>query len=418
MGEVHTILRPRGLRRSRSGAVILKAADETGFAQASTAGIDSEWNLLFAACSSLPAAEKKSRIQILTQATVRWDTLFHLAEQHGVSCLLYQSFSSMAEGIPPAEMRSLRQCYESNLHKVLLTARELIRILDCLDSCAIEVMPYKGLALAEMLYGDLAARQSGDIDMLIHARDLARVKDAVHDLGYTTNLMLSEKEQRAYLISGYECAFDSAAGKNLLEVQWALQPRFYAVDFDVEAIFQRAVATTVAGRELRTPSAEDLALVLSAHAAKHLWTRLIWLCDFARLMELPEVNWKWIASQARILGIVRILRVSLLLTQQLLGVALPAEIAGETAGDREAQSRAHSIGAQLIQGSSFPVESWQYFRAELQLRERRRDQARFLWRLALTPGPSEWKSVHLPAPLFPLYRLIRLSRLAARLTRA
>lgn len=396
----------------------MKAADETGNRQPSPASPDPEWNLLFAACSSLPAAENKSRIRILTRTAVRWDVLFHLAEQHGVTCLLYQSLSSVAEVIPPAEMRSLRQSYESNLHKVLLTARELIRILDCLDSRAIEVMPYKGLALAEMLYGDLAARHSGDIDLLIHARDLARIEDAVRDLGYTTNLTLSEKQQQAYLISGYECAFDSAAGKNLLEVQWALQPRFYAVDFDLESIFRRAASVTVAGRELRTPSVEDLALVLSVHAAKHMWTRLIWLCDIARLMELPEVNWKWIAKQACILGIVRILRVTLLLTQQLLGAELPAKIASEIVADRKAQSWAHSIGAQLIQGSSFNVESWQYFRAELELRERRRDQARFLWRLALTPGPSEWKSVHLPAPLFPLYRLIRLSRLAARLTRA
>ena len=35
-----------------------------------------------------------------------------------------------------------------------------------------------------------------------------------------------------------------------------------------------------------------------------------------------------------------------------------------------------------------------------------------------TPGPGEWAAVRLPRPLFPLYRLVRLSRLAARLVSA
>jgi hypothetical protein len=37
-----------------------------------------------------------------------------------------------------------------------------------------------------------------------------------------------------------------------------------------------------------------------------------------------------------------------------------------------------------------------------------------LMRLALTPGPGEWQAVRLPKPLFPLYRLVRLTRLAAK----
>jgi hypothetical protein len=52
------------------------------------------------------------------------------------------------------------------------------------------------------------------------------------------------------------------------------------------------------------------------------------------------------------------------------------------------------------------------------LREQPADRLRFLQRLAFTPGPGEWQSVRLPGPLFPLYRLVRLARVAARLVRA
>jgi hypothetical protein len=396
----------------------LKAIDETGVQQAPAAGLESEWKLLLAACSTLPQSEKTARIASSVQSAIRWNPLFHLAQQHGLTCLMYQSLSAFRDIAPAAEMRKLDRCYESNLHKVLLTAREFIRILDCLDSLGVEVMPYKGLALAETLYGDIAARQSGDIDLLIHAWDLARIKNAVHDLGYTTHLALSEKEERAYLASAYECAFDGAAGKNLLEVQWALQPRFYAVDFDMERLFLRAKPVTVAGRNVRTLSFEDQVLVLSAHAAKHMWKRLVWLSDIARLMDLPAIDWIWIESEARDLGILRILRVTLLLAQHLLQAAMPAAISESTIGDTEAHTWSQSIASQITSGAPVDVESMPYFQTMLRLRERPRDRMRFLWRLALTPGPSEWKSVHLPAPLFPLYRFVRLSRLAAKVAKA
>jgi len=395
----------------------MQAEDETAAQQGAAAGFESEWSLLLAACSAPPVPEKLFRILSPAPSPIRWNILFQLAEQHGVVCLLYRALSGMSEIVPAAELRSLRQRYEANLHKALLTAGELIRILDRLDSLSIEVMPYKGLAVAEILYGDVAARQSGDIDLFVRARDLVRIKAALRDLGYTIPLTLSEREEQAYLVSGYEYSFDSTAGKNLLEVQWALQPRFYAVDFDMEGMFRRAVSAPVAGREMKTPSPEDLVIVLSVHAAKHMWTRLIWVCDIAQLMQLPEINWDQITCEAQSLGIVRILNVTLLLAQHLLDATMPLAIQNEAANDLQAQTWAQSIRERIASGYSFDTEAWRYFRAAMRLRERRRDRMRFLWRLAVTPGPSEWKSVHLPPALFPLYRLVRIYRLASRLLR-
>ena len=88
-------------------------------------------------------------------------------------------------------------------------------------------------------------------------------------------------------------------GRNLLELQWALQPRFYAVDFDMDGLFERAVNVAVAGRRVKTPSPEDLLLVLSVHAAKHVWGRLIWLCDIVQILKLGNLNWDWVRAHAR-----------------------------------------------------------------------------------------------------------------------
>ena len=106
------------------------------------------------------------------------------------------------------------------------------------------------------------------MDLLVRTQDLPRIKRAVTALGYTTRLPVPENAQTAYLAAGYEWTFDSAAGQNLLELQWALQPRYYSVAFDMEGLFARAVSVNLAGRFVKTPSPEDLLLVLSLHAAK------------------------------------------------------------------------------------------------------------------------------------------------------
>lgn len=385
------------------------------------ATLDLEWSVLLAACSlecsSIRSPEKTDHLRLLLREHIRWKVLFQLADHHSVEPPLYQALASLEDLIPAAEMKTLRQRYQTNLHKALFLSRELIRILESLSALDIEVMPYKGLALAELLYKDIALRQSGDIDLLIKPKDLPRIRDAVRELGYTPHDSFSDAEERAYLKSGYEYAFDGTAGPNLLELQWKIQPKFYAIDFDMEGLFTRAATVSVAGRPVNTPCPEDLLLVLSAHAAKHVWGRLVWLCDIARLVNLPALNWDWIWAEANGLGMVRILRVTLLAANRLLGATIPAR--DQSHLDDEAASRfADDIQTQITSEVARDVESLSYFHLMMRLRERPADRVRFLQRLVFTPGPSEWKAVRLPRPLFPLYRLVRLSRLAARLIRA
>jgi hypothetical protein len=374
--------------------------------------------LLRTACSEIPCQEKSARLRSLAREPLRWKLLFDLADRHGTQPLLYQALVGIDDAIPREQVSWLEQRYQTNLHKALFLSRELIRIVDHLFARGLAVMPYKGLALAELIYRDIALRQSGDIDLLIHPQDLPRIRDAVRELGYSPHLSLSPTEERAYLKSGYEFAFDGEAGPNLLEVQWAIQPRFYSIDFDMPVLFQRAVTVSVAGRPMQTPSCEDLLLVLSAHAAKHVWSRLVWLCDIARIMSLSTLNWNWIASQAQALGIVRIVRVSMIFANRLLDAAIQPASQATFPNDPAALSLADEIQTHIMSESPYSVESVAYFRLMMRLRERPADRRRFLRRLVFTPGPSEWQAVHLPAPLFPLYRLVRLSRLAARVVRS
>ena len=384
---------------------------------APTTSVECEWDLLLAASSADLRESDVGRILSLLQTPVEWEAVLRLADRHGTSSLLYQNLSRLGGVVPSAALASLRQHYERNVHKSLLLARELFRILDCLDALGIEVIPYKGVVLSEVYYGDMALRQSGDMDLFVRKHDVARIKSAVRDLGYTLRVPIPEDAEKDYIASGYEWTFDSPAGRNLLELQWALQPRFYAVDYDMDGLFERAVNVTVASRRVKTPSPEDLLLVLSVHAAKHVWGRLIWLCDIAQILKREGLHWDWVQSRAREFGIERIVRITLLLAKRFLATAIPAPLEQAILEDRAARTFADEVADAVARGVSYEEQQVSYFLLMMRLRERRADRLRFLARLTFTPGPGEWEAIRLPKTLFPLYRLVRLARLASRFAR-
>jgi len=375
------------------------------------------WDLLLAASVAEANESDRGRIRGLLERSVDWEAVLRLADEHGTSSLVFQNLSGLGDVVPTAALASFRQRYESNVHKSLFLARELIRVLDCLDKLGVDAVSYKGVVMSEVYYGDMAMRQAGDMDLFVRKGDVGRIKNAVRELGYTPRFSIPQNAERDYIASGYEWSFDSAAGRGLLELQWALQPRFYAVDFDMDGLFERAVNVTVAGRVVKTPSAEDLLLVLSVHAAKHVWARLIWLCDMAQILKRENLNWDWVQGQARELGIERILRVTLLLARRLLAAEIPVALETVIVEDRAAGALADEIALNMAAGVLYDVEQVSYFRLMMRLRERRADRLRFLTRLIFTPGPGEWEAVRLPRVLFPLYRVVRLGRLAGRFAR-
>jgi hypothetical protein len=380
-----------------------------------------EWNLVRAASSGPPISNDLRGIRKLLEPSAKqpidWEAVLWLAGDHGTTSLLHQNLSQLHDMVPAAVLAQLRERYDTNVRKSLFLARELFRVLDCLERRGAEAIPYKGLVLSEMYYGDMASRRPGDMDLFVRASDVARIKNAVRDLGYTVRVPVPKAAEEAYIASGYECTFDSPLGKNLLELQWALQPRFYAVDLDMEGLFERAVNVTVAGRQVRTLSPEDLLLVLAVHAAKHVWSRLIWLCDIAQVVKRGDVKWDVVENRARGVGIQRILHVTLLLANQLLGMEIPPQVENAVRADGAARVFAGEIAVAVAAGVTYEEQQVSYFRLMMRLRERRMDRWLFLARLAFTPGPREREAVRLPRILSPLYRVVRLGRLAVRFGR-
>jgi predicted nucleotidyltransferase len=372
-----------------------------------------ELDLILACCGEDSSGQRSACIQQILRHRLNWERLLQLAEHHGVVPLLYRRLSTAMDVAQLASLEPIRQRDKLNAHRTLWLTLELLNTQRHLEARGLEALAYKGPVLAEILYGNVALRQFSDLDLLIRSRDLPAIRSALAELGYETALHLTQAAERAYLKSGYEYTFDGPDGRNLIEIKWQVLPRFYSVGFDVGDFFERAVEVTVEGQKLRTLCDQDLMLVLCVHAAKHAWRQLSCLCDIVQLARSRALDWAALQAEAARLGIARIVAVSFSLARRLLGAGLPVEL--NLQGDSAVEGLAQRILRLIVSDAEFDPESVPCFRLMRDMRERRRDQAAFLWRLWVTPGPGEWSAIRLPGPLFPLYRLVRVFRLAGRL---
>jgi hypothetical protein len=364
-----------------------------------------EFSLLLSCCS-----ERHPWSKIPVQPRLNWELVFKLGEHHRVLPALFRSLSGR-DDVPDSIQSALRARFQNHSLRVLRFSAELVRVVHHFSEAGIPVLAHKGPLLGHMLYSDPAMRQFGDLDLLVAPEDVSKARAALQQLGYEPQLKLTPRQDKAYLLTGYESVFGLGSETNLLELQWRIVPRFYAIDFDMRALFARSVEVRFEGFPIRTLGREDLMLALCVHAAKHQSAHLGMHRDIATLAQ-QELDWQWISTEAERLGIRRILALSLSLACDLIHCNSPYSLNADS--NRNVQRIAADAESRLQNGAEIDPESIQYFLAMIKLRERWRHRATFLWRLATTPGVGEWEAVQLPDRFFSLYRAVRLLRLAKR----
>lgn len=372
---------------------------------------EEEFDLLCELAVAELAPERIQRIANWNLSAVDWSEFLRQGENHGILPLAARNLIEHARGLPPEIERSLRSAYEANLRRSLWFTAELARVMQHFDRRQLRAVPYKGPVLAQAVYRDLGLRSFSDLDFLISRADFERAKQTLAEIGYRPAADLPPPVERLWLRTGYERSFDGAAGKYLVELQWALLPHFYGVDLCAEDLLARAGRTVVGGCEVPCLSPEDSLLVLCLHAAKHLWTRLIWLSDIAETLRAQTIDYALAFSRARALGIGRILGVGFWLVKDVLHSELPKPAEDMVASDPRVPALGREFAERLARGAAYDFESTEYFRLILKLRERRSDRWRYVWRLVWTPGVGDVEAVRLPEALFPAYRVVRMGRL-------
>ncbi|MBW4596882.1 MAG: nucleotidyltransferase family protein [Brasilonema angustatum HA4187-MV1] len=321
------------------------------------------------------------RIKALVKENIDWEYLIQTAYGHGVISLLYTRLNTMCPKIVPEfALNQLRTLFHTLAGRNLFLTGELVKLLDLLKDQGIVAVPYKGPVLATLIYGDVALRQFGDLDIIVEVQDIFAVKKLLLDQGYRPNIEMTYAEEIAYLQAKTEHTYDFIHDEKeiFLEIHWRIAPK-YITPIEPKHLWQDLEPFSLAGTTLSYLPLEDWLPILCVHGSRHMWERLSWLCDIATLVHKhPDLNWEKVLKQASAFGCRRMLFLGLFLAHDLLGVVLPTEIWQQV----KAEPMVSAIVPQVYNQLFDPVRTSDRFMGRtlyhIQVRERLQDKVLYI----------------------------------------
>ena len=129
---------------------------------------------------------KIARMLALIHEPFDWAKFLAMAAVHRVGTHVYRSLRTLPPGsIPENVLEELQGWADENRRRVVRNSLEITRIDRHFRAAGFPLTLLKGLALAQTVYGDPAARRVGDLDLLTSLRDLPAKLLLMEELGYT-----------------------------------------------------------------------------------------------------------------------------------------------------------------------------------------------------------------------------------------
>jgi hypothetical protein len=166
--------------------------------------------------------------------------------------------------------------------------------------------------------------------------------------------------------------------------------RYHPRPLPIEQLFARRASVRLDGREVPVLSVEDELMLISIHAAKHFWSRLMWVADVAALITRQNVDWDRAISAAREVSAERMLRIALLLAVNVLGARVPAKIKSFLRADSRAIRIATEVARRLPWGESITFGVFERAMFRMKMRGGLLQGPAYLLRLSLSPTEEDW----------------------------
>lgn len=366
---------------------------------------------LLRAIMRAPMSNDDSDIARLAHDISDWDRFLAVAREHRLLPLVFSRLTEVEAAVPSDAMERLKSAYDRNVFHCMSNAAELITILKAFQLEQIPAMPFKGIALGATIYRDIAARNAGDLDILVDLEDLQRAAAILLKMGYELKTRVQEDGGPAESNS-YEYHFERSADGMVVELRWRLeltQPR-YRRDIGLQWVWPRRQTLKLAGAEISNMDPETTLLVLCMHGSKHVWSRLIWVCDLVYLLsQFPSLDWKHVMREARRVGLWRTLALGVLLANRICCSDVPRAVLQRLEADATASELARSLEEAIFdRPGELPSGRMPYSVRLLGFQDR--------IRLIFSPGflrPNErdLSFIKLPKTFHPLYLLVRPLRM-------
>lgn len=303
-----------------------------------------ELKLILACLRITPNEQEAQRIKELSRTDIDWPQFLRWVDRHRVAPLVCQNISRHGDSSVPVSVKSALKCsFESHAHDSLANASELVRLYRLFQENGIRVIPLKGCVLALQVYGNIALRQSRDIDLLIDP-DQVNSADLLLKTSYcriVPSLDLSPAQRERFLRFFRHFNYQRKDGGQLIELHWRALSDQASRIMEPGRLHSGGTSVALAGTPLPAIPLLTNLLYLCGHGAVHFWYRLSWLTDLAEIVrQHPEIDWEEAAELARQENLMRPLALGMLLAHELLGAPMPEIIRTYAMRDRMVTSAA------------------------------------------------------------------------------
>jgi hypothetical protein len=281
--------------------------------------------LLLYCLRASPDKTGDGKVEPLSEAD--WEDLLQQSARHRVTPLFYHRLRTFHPDIPipPNVTGRLRQAYLGNAARNLRLYHNLSRVLKILRRDSIPVIVLKGAHLAELVYGNRALRFMSDLDLLIQKDDLMRVDALLLEMGCTptvsNRIVGKDNNEFVYVMPKRDVS---------LEIHWSILSPLFPFTIDTDGQWERSRPVLITGVDAAVLCPEDLLLHLCLHAGctHGFEPGLKLFCDISEILwhNGGDMDWGLVQCRTREWGIGKCVYLTLKLTRELLGVALPEEL--------------------------------------------------------------------------------------------
>lgn len=287
-----------------------------------------------------PAAAMQETVHLIEQHSIDWDDLFVYATYHCVKPQLAALLNKMPSHLVPTDIREkLKLANLSNAYRQLRNVSEFFQIKSLLEERGIQAVPFKGFWLAEHFYGNLANRESVDIDLFIDINNLKKIKTIMGTRGYVPEEPLEQLTNEFIVNELCEYNFDLYQDNTRvfhIEFHWRISLAVFGMDIRLKELQPQITTSSIQHKELPVfTDVANLLLVIMHHGGKDQFFQLKQVMDIACILQKePVTDWDWIILEAKRFDMVSLVYIAVRLASLLCGVPIPEAIKEEVNSKR------------------------------------------------------------------------------------
>ena len=232
--------------------------------------VDREFSFLVDACAPAPRPPAIEGVD--------WGRVVQLARHHRVYPRVWSRHGTLFPEQHAIAMRALAAENALNALRNLARTAEVVRLL---RQIGIDSIVLKGPLLAHDLYGDVALRVAGDVDVLVRDSELLAAAQTLAAAGYRPETPLTQASVARYRKRSHDLSFAHPDDDTLVELHADIAQSHYGYHIDFEDWWGGRRSRDLGNETVWSPSLPHAHLFTALHAAKHRWHRLDLVSDIA-----------------------------------------------------------------------------------------------------------------------------------------